>query len=130
MEISWGYRAVIAERASGVDTTGAADKDLGIVLRVKIEQYIAGNHAVAEIVGTRKASFLIDGKKSLKGTVYKAVVDKRGKRAGHARYRCQLQEFVPFGTEPFAVDNCLDRGVVKVKTTCRLTRTPCPYEPA
>ena len=114
MEIGRSERTFVGESAGRVDSACATHENLGVVLRVEVEEYLAGNHAFAEVVGAGQSGFFIYGEKSFERPVNECVVRQCSHGGSHA-YAVVCAECGSFGPHPFAVDNGADGGVLKVE---------------
>ena len=108
MEIGGCERALVAEQTSSVYAAGTAYKYLGIVFRVKVKEYRAGKHAVAQVVGAGKAGFFIYREECFHRAVYKIFVYHYGQRRCHAD-AVVGSEGGTVSAKPFTVYNSADR---------------------
>ena len=114
VEVGGGERTLVGELACGVYATCAAYKYLGVVFRVEVEENVAFNHTVAEVVGAGESCFLIYGEESFDGTVHEVFVDHNGQGGSHTDAVVGA-EGGAVGTEPIAVDNSFDRLCLEVE---------------
>ena len=102
------------EEGLGVGTAGAADEDFAFVLRVKVEQVLAGHEAGLDARGTAQAGLFGAGEEAFDGAVLYAVVGEQGHLHGHADAVVGT-EGGALGLHPVAVDVGLDGVVLEVE---------------
>ena len=102
-----GLYLLIVECSCDVDTTSRTDNELAPCLRVEVEQDVAIEFALGQVVGTEHAGLFVVSDESLNGSVYEGLVL-------HNRHDGSYADTV-VGTEssalclnPFAVNVCLN----------------------
>ena len=73
----------IVEMSESVDTASATEENLSLVLRVKVNKDVAGDHVLAEIFRASQTRFLVHSKQSLDRAVLIRLVEQSGKRHSH-----------------------------------------------
>ena len=69
--------------SESVDTAGASEENLSLVLRVEVDKDVACNHVLAEIFCSCQTRFLVHSKQRLDRTVLIRLVEQSGKRHSH-----------------------------------------------
>ena len=97
-----------------VNTSGTADKDLALILRVEIYEILTRNHPLAKAESTRQARLLIDREESLNRAVLQLLVDKHCQSRRNT-YTVVGTECRAFGTHPAVLDVRADGILLEVE---------------
>ena len=102
-----------------VDTSGTANKDLALILRVEVYEVLALDHTLAQVEGSGQTCLLIYGEECFECRVRHRLVDKQSQCCGDTdaviRSECSA-----FGLNPAVIDIGLDSVVLEVKHLVRV----------
>ena len=94
-------------------TTGTADEDLTLILRVEVDEEVAGHETSLHPKGTRQSCLLVTGEDTLDRTMLDVVAVKDGKFHSHTDTIVGTQGR-PLGTHPLPVNIGSDTLLVKI----------------
>ena len=105
--VSIGLNFLIVQRSGNVDAAGRADDELAPVLGVEVQQDIALQFALGQVVGTIHARLLVGSDEGINGTVLQILGLHNGHDGGNAQTVVGA-EGRALGLYPFAVNPRLD----------------------
>ena len=110
----WGSLLLQSEVCYGINSTSTTDENLALILRVKVNQVLSGEHTLAEVKSTCKTSLLIDGEESLQRSVLRLLIQQQSHRSRHTD-TVVSSERRTLGTYPLAIHNGTNSVVLEVE---------------